>query len=257
MNQLITCLCIYNEVQFLERCIKSIYPLVDGFVVVDGAFKDYPHDFPWSTDGTLEILENMIEGSGKPYVLVGCRRPWPDQIAKRNEYLKWVDDGDWVFIVDGDWEVTFLYGALETIKEGKYDGYKVEIQKRDERGVLHRFKWGNPLIIRKVPGMHYAFNHYSIYDEAGRHMYFPPYSMGDLSDLVKIHHWGEHRSPERLKANWEYYDQPLEYASGVEGEAFICCNCDHVFHLEKGELIKCPRCGFGRVAAHLGNQHAG
>lgn len=247
---------IFNESQFLERCLESVYPHVDGFVVVDGAFEDYPHRLPWSDDGTLDIVQRFAE-KGKPFKIVECKTPWPSQIAKRNEYLKHVDVGDWIFIVDGDWEVKILYGCEKALTDSIFDGYKIEIQKRDEKGVLYRFRWGNPLIIRKVPGMHYALNHYSIYDGEGRHMYFPPYRIGDLTELIKVFHWGERRSPERLKANWEYYGKWTEYASGVEGELFICCNCEHRFHLEKGDLIKCPRCGFGRVAAHLNDFHAG
>lgn len=93
----------------LPGCLESVAGQVDRLVVVDGAYADFPHEVPWSTDATREIARcygaEVIECPGKTWERenVGtCERvAWASQAAKRSAYLVG-DEGDWYFMIDAD-----------------------------------------------------------------------------------------------------------------------------------------------------------
>lgn len=85
-------------------------------IVVDGAYKHFPHEVPWSTDRTEEIawcygaewIPCPLDGDGKP-------RPWHSQVEKRQAYLCG-GQGDWYLVIDAD---VRLIGTLPELEDGK------------------------------------------------------------------------------------------------------------------------------------------
>jgi len=102
----------YNDIPILEKCIDSIYNKVDRIIVIDGKYKDFPGESPYSTDGTLEYvdwLSRMEEGKislikAKDYL----------EVDKRNLYFKFLNNGDTFLNLDADEILTGNIPKLDT-----------------------------------------------------------------------------------------------------------------------------------------------
>ena len=94
------CYIVFNAEQTLEESLNSIVPYVEKVVIIDGAFRDYPHKFPYSTDQTKEIA---VKVCGEKLIWIDCgAKAWIGQVTKRNEYLKHVPIGEWFIVIDAD-----------------------------------------------------------------------------------------------------------------------------------------------------------
>jgi len=80
---------VKNESHVIERCLKSVKPLIDYWVIVDTG----------STDGTQEIIKNfMSDVPGELY-----ESPWVDFAHNRNEALQLAKDkADYALFLDAD-----------------------------------------------------------------------------------------------------------------------------------------------------------
>lgn len=105
--RLLAAISAYDERDLLPGCIDAL-GAADRIIVVDGAFADYPHDAPVSTDGTLEWLGEAARRDDRIEVI---SRPdaWESEVAKRSAYLVG-RPGDWYVVVDADER---LYGGDE------------------------------------------------------------------------------------------------------------------------------------------------
>jgi glycosyltransferase involved in cell wall biosynthesis len=80
---------VKNESKIIERCIKSVYHLIDTWCIVDTG----------STDGTQEIIKNLLKD--KPGELL--ERPWINFGHNRNEALELAERwGEWTLLTDAD-----------------------------------------------------------------------------------------------------------------------------------------------------------
>ena len=80
---------VKNESKIIERCIKSVYHLIDTWCIVDTG----------STDGTQEIIKNLLKD--KPGELL--ERPWVNFGHNRNEALELAESwGEWTLLTDAD-----------------------------------------------------------------------------------------------------------------------------------------------------------
>jgi glycosyltransferase involved in cell wall biosynthesis len=137
----------YNEARMLPMCLGHI-PHGSDVVVIDGAYRDYPHTEPYSTDGTLDIARRW--GAD----VVEVTKAWPDQIAKRTSQLT---PGE-VFILDAD---ELLHTDLPELPEDADVGWVTIASPVYERPFL------SPRVLRVRDGWHYAGRHHWIYDAEG------------------------------------------------------------------------------------------
>ena len=79
--KLIACFNIYNEAAVLEEALQAVKGKVDKIIVVDGAYEKFPHQIPYSTDGSIEIAVRYADE------LISPRKAWKSEIEKRNAYL--------------------------------------------------------------------------------------------------------------------------------------------------------------------------
>jgi len=80
---------VKNEAHVIERCLASIKPLINHYVVVDTG----------STDDTIERVERAL--TGVPGEVVS--RPWKDFASNRTEALELArDKADYTLVVDAD-----------------------------------------------------------------------------------------------------------------------------------------------------------
>jgi len=109
--KLSACMIVKNEETFLERCLKSLQPIVDEIVVVDTG----------STDRTVEIA--------RQYNAVIGHFEWCDDFsAARNESLH-LASGNWALWIDADEELD--PAGYDQIREGlirpQFAGYYFQI----------------------------------------------------------------------------------------------------------------------------------
>ncbi len=86
----------FNEARFIRGAIFSLQKYVDRILVVDGAYENFPHRDPRSTDGTIEIAEK----AGAE--VIRNHTAWKSQIDKRNKYLELCGPGDQILHLDCD-----------------------------------------------------------------------------------------------------------------------------------------------------------
>ncbi len=91
---------VKNEAHVIERCLRSVYPFIDAWIICDTG----------STDGTQDIVRSVM--AGKPGMLV--ERPWVNFAHNRNEALTLAQErGEYVFFIDAD-ETLMLERPLDT-----------------------------------------------------------------------------------------------------------------------------------------------
>ena len=80
---------VKNESEVIERCLNSVKPIIDYWLIVDTG----------SMDGTQEIIKNCLKGiPGELH-----ERPWIDFAHNRNEALTLAKNkGDYLLFIDAD-----------------------------------------------------------------------------------------------------------------------------------------------------------
>ena len=116
---LIGCVNVFNEEASLRRCLLSLRGGVDRLVVVDGAYRGFPHEKPFSTDGTCAIAAEFADE------VIEADAAWTDEIVKRNQYLVG-KSGDYYLVVDADEEFS---GAMPPLVD---DDYEIELRRTDD-----------------------------------------------------------------------------------------------------------------------------
>lgn len=104
---------VKNETKVIERCLESVKPLIDYWVIIDTG----------STDGTQKMIKNFMKDiPGKLY-----ERPWVNFEHNRNEALKLAKDkGDYLLFIDAD--DIFTYSPDFKKPQLDKDGYYIKIQ---------------------------------------------------------------------------------------------------------------------------------
>jgi tetratricopeptide (TPR) repeat protein len=86
---------VKNEAHVIERCLRSMLPLIDHWVISDTG----------STDGTQAIIRSVM--AHKPGTLV--EKPWVNFAHNRNEVLQLAQrQGDYVIFIDADETASLL-----------------------------------------------------------------------------------------------------------------------------------------------------
>lgn len=166
----------YNDHVSLPYALDSIKDVADSIIVADGAYYKYYLNYlkydktikPWSTDGTLQMLECIP--NLPPIKLIECpnHKPWMNQTEKRTALLKAVPDKDWFLILDSD-EMFYgnvKSGVYEIMSSGCIAGFTpIYNLGMDTSGYV---PFWHPRTFLKLPGMHYAHKHWFLYDYAGR-----------------------------------------------------------------------------------------
>ena len=93
---------VFNNANTIDRAISSVLPYSNRVIVVDGAFKDYPHRFDYSTDGTAEIAQTY------PQVEFVKGTEYATEAQKRNVYLSMLKEGELFLVLGSEQELSEL-----------------------------------------------------------------------------------------------------------------------------------------------------
>lgn len=141
---------VYNSEEYLEQVLKSIYWFPRLIVVIDGAYsKKMPSKY--STDQTNKIIESFPDPDKK----IIYKRTWStSQREQRSKGLKYLKEGDWLFIVDDDeiYKEEDLIHLKDFLAQGKKDNYWI-----GSYTFINSFDWyryiTSPRLFRYKPGM--------------------------------------------------------------------------------------------------------
>jgi len=145
----------FNESKHIEKCINSVHEVADEIWLFDGAYKQYPNQVPYSTDGMLEIAAKFP----KVKIFGNNNELWESQIAKRTKMFENGQNGDMFFVLDGDEYVT----NPEIIR----DYLDCDVCWLWTLCNLYRQPYMKARIFRYQKGMHYAGRHHWLYDIHG------------------------------------------------------------------------------------------
>ncbi|MHA2312696.1 MAG: hypothetical protein ACXADF_14490 [Candidatus Thorarchaeota archaeon] len=161
----------FNEADNILRCLESIIDFCDVIVCIDGAYKRFPHEEPYSTDGSIELIQEFMKTipASKQFVLREVEEPWDTEVAKRNIFLEYGVPGDWYLIADADMElqanaygkqkVRSILAKMNTPKHAKILQVGVECVPSPE--VVGGYA---QCLLRHVPRAKWVMNHFTLYD---------------------------------------------------------------------------------------------
>ena len=205
----------FNEARLLPMALASLPPGVP-VTVFDGAYASFPHEVPWSTDGTCELAEDW--GAN----VVRVTEPWPDQITKRTAMLRVAPV---VFVLDAD-EV--LRGWADLPDEADIGWITIE-------SPLYADPYDEPRVFRVREGWHYAGRHHWIYDEHEQLVTSHRKEGGDYSHHrlpITCSNHRDWRDAERSEAKATY--------SAPTSSAAICCRAWCGGHVPASPSVSSP-----------------
>lgn len=180
---------VKNEAPVIRRCLDSVLPVIDHWVIVDTG----------SSDGTQEVIREHLHNV--PGALF--ERPWRNFASNRSEALELArPNGDYSLVIDADDELkipeNFRMPHLEA------DSYTVDI-------ALGDIRYRRPQILNNAVAWHY---------EGVLHEYLvspPGATSGHLPLLLRINHDGARR---RNPLTYRQDANLLENALKTETEPF-------------------------------------
>ena len=210
---------------WLQACVTSVAPILDGLVAVDGAYALFPGaaEKPNSSVAEVDAIAEACDLAGLPLTLHRRSEPFAgNEVEKRNLTLELartfgLSQEDWLIVVDADLVLRHhserLREALETeaheYASADY-GYFNSLDKQgvwDRTGVdaeQQRAPLRSRAMYRAFPTLRYETSHWCLAadDESGHKFYLygdgkvhqPQLNAFDASSLIVF----EHRSTERV-----------------------------------------------------------
>ena len=206
--RIVACISFYNDLDFLPGCLETL-DWVDEIFLVDGAYADFPHEAPWSTDGSVEWIKERRKSDPR-IRLIECERPWESEAEKRSAYFIG-KEGDWYLIIDSDERVVGLEPDFD-LELRKYleryplDHAVVEVETKPHIVALERYI----RLVRHQPGLRYEATHFNIVAD-DKMVTVDSYYEGTISIYLgfKIVHILKDRSLSRREDKLEYYKRML------------------------------------------------
>lgn len=191
----------YNEAPRIQACLESLRHSVNIIVYVDGAYADFPHETPFSSDGSLDVARDLAE------IVVEAKRPWQDEVQKRNAYLLGCPD-DWYLHIDGDEE---LEGTLDRQELGQGDDLDILLSRDD--GSTSPGYWVYRAFKHRR-GLHYFGTHHALWADGEL---LNKRTHGQINSVRILHHVVG-TSEARMDAKAIYYKRLKEREKGFRSE---------------------------------------
>lgn len=149
------CLSFYNDgYDILKRCLDSLKKNgINKLIAIDGPYLG----FPIAKHQTFESHPRMVELVKKYADIFIPGRQWISQVAKRNQYLKKVPNGEYLFIIDADER---LMNKVDTDKLKTRDFWNIQMHRPLKP------QWGDiryNRFYKKYPDLEYVAKHCALY----------------------------------------------------------------------------------------------
>ena len=207
MNKIFVAINLYNDCEALKVTVPIYAKQIDGAIVVDGRYVNFPNKEPYSTDGGIEYLQSMFK---EVYVI---KMADVREIVKRTAYFQYADKNldwknIWLIRLDADEAIKFDEYELKMLKYGKYDNHKIlginmvgwdATSWRMEEKVMCWIGFHN------TPNLSYQMNHFTVVDTTTADITgVTSYSKVSL-DKTWIDHMFRSRPTERQEQQRDYY----------------------------------------------------
>ena len=203
------CYIVFNEEEYIEASIKSIYNFVEKIIIIDGsteANRSFGNIDGSSSDKTLSILEKMEDSKKK--ITVISHRLWKNKEEQRNTYCEMLHGMDYAFIIDGDevWDgenlrklehVIFSNPHIPSFCFNFYDFWG-DLGHRS-RGVWETFVGRKSLINLNIVGDIKYNNHTIPITKEGKDI------ISVFCNDIFFYHYSYVRSDEKMKQKMDYY----------------------------------------------------
>lgn len=206
--KIVALLSFYDETdEMLRESIGSLKGFADALVAVDGAYKLYPGGKPSSGEASHAVIREVCQEIGIDVNLYVPTTVWRGgEVEKREKMFRYGErlasrrDGDWFFILDGDFVITDHLGARDALKKVRQEVASVTLD--NVTGIsLH------PLLFRAHRGIKVgpAHHHWQLRD--GRWLWHPLHGLpaADLSQKMIVEHRQKDRPKGRSDAALAYY----------------------------------------------------
>lgn len=135
--KLAAAICWYDEdPAWLERCVRSLAPIVDTIIHADGPWQDFPHDGPVSPIEQRRAI--IVAAHAHDLGVIDVKpRVWASQVEKRQAlYAAGWRAADYLLVIDADEELRCANpdAIRATIEAAGGDAFNVRVQTPIGRG---------------------------------------------------------------------------------------------------------------------------
>ena len=206
--------CWYLEPpEFLDRLVRSLQPIVDQLVFLDGPWATFPHTSTLSSEAEWRALEDAAAAIGVPIEIRGGDRVWRSQMEKRSELFRAaIEDlgADWVLVVDGDevmtvCDVAAVRSSLELTDRDVVEAMTVPMNRVWPHSRTPSFPKPMRHMYRGIAGLRVENAHNGIVAPDGRWLhgdqaYVRREPSLNLSKVLQFGHDNDARPPGRMEA---------------------------------------------------------
>jgi hypothetical protein len=229
---IVFCINCYQDAELIGDCIDSIKSSIENqpykIVVIDGVYKSFAeqskieaakqysvgnHNLgdsfmrftePMSIDGTIEIVKSKGVD-----IIIQSTKPWKDEIEKRSQYLKFGEDGDYLFVIDSDENIIGKIPQIELIKQS--DNWTIQLQRDDKIPKYPVFR-----LHKYYQGMRYIGFHNGLHIPTSNGMKLLKKADYEnqwiLPDIYLNHRWSERGNKDQIRhqSKGAYYRELLK-----------------------------------------------
>jgi len=177
-GRVVVCMIACSEEEFVAAAVESVYALADRIVIVEGGTRfavdaGLCDGLGRSTDDTVFEIESVCDPDRKIELVRSPGRPWRDKSEMREEYVKRLEPGDWMFLLDADevftpgglWRMSALmhdhdvimpafrlfWNDMRTLGTGRWDDYRQVKAVRWREGFTYSRDHNTPTDASGVP----------------------------------------------------------------------------------------------------------
>ncbi len=222
MNKLYLGVNVFNDINALVPCFESVVPFIDGAIVVDGSYQEYPTPHDYSNDGSVEFIESVLRKHKKEFILIKPLKRMTE-VQKRNQYCEYMNThmdyhNTWLIIWDADFELVPEVGHTKVDMEQEWlslrsmDMNQIHVFIDMATGSDHYvYSESMPnqfsratftLGYRAIKGLHYKNKHFKLFNF--REDAFAGFVSTYVMKHSRILNWFQLKSNERINERSEY-----------------------------------------------------
>lgn len=203
----------FEDAKGLGRCLKSICPVVDLVIAIDGRFRDFEEIHDTSKDGSKEVVDRFHNATYYNF-------PNLTEIEKRNKYLELAQEQnlDFLIVIDSDEYAVVDQDALKTnletiLGQKKYDenvygiipevyGIKMYDEQFEKQNfIVERY---NERLLYKPGNLRYHCIHSNLIDICDTKRNFTTAKYTSVVDGITLYNDDRLRTPEYIKKSIQY-----------------------------------------------------